>query len=183
MCDINLVLFGSSGGGYAALNSSQYYNKCTTLVINPQVYISKYFYSEYFSNIVKIHLNKPDIYSRNNIIPMLLNNKNIYIYISNLNDKNDFEDHLKPLLYSINIQKISIGLNIKENFFFFFYNSLGGHNAQGDQFIFWHYINLIELIKLKKYKENEAFYKNLSCFICKNEFLKYKNSLYEKGVS
>ena len=109
----NTFLFGSSGGGYVSLQLSMYFNDTTHIVINPDIVADK----------ISRKLNK-------------------FIILQNLTDEHDCTCHLFPLLKKINIGKAHLGLNCYDNLFVWLYTCVGGHNAQGDQYMFSYIIYL-----------------------------------------
>ncbi len=142
----DLYLFGSSGGGYAALQLSMYLPNSNHIVINPQIQIEKYFYSQKFSDLIGVDLFAYDPYRRNdtlNIIKECIHsNKGKFLILQNLQAKDDCVNHLFPLLNSLNVNTLNLGLNCQNNLLVWLYSCHGGHNTQGDQFIFSHIIYL-----------------------------------------
>ena len=111
----HIFFFGSSGGGYVALQLSLYFNNTNHIVINPQILISKYHYAETFSKITGIDLNAKDIYKRNEtdeiIAEKIAKNLNKYVIVQNLTDEHDCTSHFFPMLRKIDIDRLHLGLN------------------------------------------------------------------------
>ena len=162
----NILFFGSSGGGYAALNISHFFKYSTSIVINPQT-ILKNFYRNHvkeFNKYTKIDLTTKDYFDRNNLIQYLCSssNENKYIYIQNLESERDCNGHLFPLLNKLGISNIEIGLNKFKNYLFFFYYCYGGHDAQGDKSTFPYFLNLTNLQNENDIINSRIVYKNLA---------------------
>lgn len=140
--DNNVCFFGSSGGGYAALSISEYFNQALFVAINPQIFIDKH---SLYNELLKItQLDSEQIEKKN--IPKLIkdNINNTYCIIQNLNAKNDCEKHLFPLLRLLDIRSVSFGANNFKNLIVLAYEAEGGHNAQGDQIFFSKMMNVAE---------------------------------------
>lgn len=134
-CDV--TFFGSSGGGYVALQVAQYFDESTHIALNPQIYLSKYHYAKEFSLITGIDLNCHDIYCRNDTSNIILSKKNNkFLIVQNIRAKQDCILHLFPFCTEFGFCDLELGLNLKKNILIWLYNVCGGHNAQGDQTIF-----------------------------------------------
>lgn len=144
----NLFFFGSSGGGYASLQLSMYFKGTNHIAINPQISISKYHYEKFFTKETGIDLHENDSFRRNEteqIIIERVNQKlNKYLIVQNSKDEHDCTRHLFPLLNKLNIDSLHLGLNSFESITIWLYSCVGGHNAQGDQFIFSYILYLAD---------------------------------------
>ena len=142
----NTFLFGSSGGGYVSLQLSMYFNDTTHIVINPQININQYTHKQHFVDTVGISLVEKDPHRRNETLDIVADKisrkLNKFIILQNLTDEHDCTCHLFPLLKKINIGKAHLGLNCYDNLFVWLYTCVGGHNAQGDQYMFSYIIYL-----------------------------------------
>ena len=67
----NLYLFGSSGGGYVALQLSMYLKNANYIAINPQLKLSRFFYANEFIKQTGIDFNEPDFHRRNDTIDVV----------------------------------------------------------------------------------------------------------------
>lgn len=177
--DHNLFFFGSSGGGYVSLQISMYFNNTNHIAINPQIQISKYGYAKHFSKITGINLNTADAYRRNETIEIISEktNKNLnkYLILQNMTDKHDCTSHLFPLLKRLDINSLHLGINEFNSIYVWLYSCIGGHLAQGDQFIFSYIIYLS-----RKFSKNEKItrfddflFKNISILWRQKEWFKY----------
>ena len=99
--DTRLVLFGASGGGFAALDQATRLPGATALVINPQTDITKYpYYSRYKEIVWGDKYAGPSEES----LPIRTNVLDEYstpvdarvIYVQNVEDKHHFVDQMKP---------------------------------------------------------------------------------------
>ena len=146
----NLYLFGSSGGGYVALQLSMYINNATHIVINPQIQLDKYFYSTEFSNQTGNDLLSYDPFRRNETINIIcennLSSKSKFLILQNLQAKLDCVNHLFPLCKVAGINTLQFGLNCSNNITIWLYSCMGGHVTQGDQFIFSYILYLANKI-------------------------------------
>lgn len=161
-----LFFFGSSGGGYVSLRMSAFYNSSTHIAMNPQIDISSYPYAKVFERITGIDLTAKDVYRRNEMIDIICKTRAKVLLTFNYNDRHDCEKHLFPLCNKLGISKLSLGLNaLERGKFLWGYNVIGGHNAQGDQFIFTHLMNLAIKVSEEGYcisHSDDELYKNVS---------------------
>jgi hypothetical protein len=146
-----LVLFGSSGGGYVALQLSMYFQYSIHVAINPQININKYYYASEFETLTSINLEVKDVYRRNETLDIVAdkvkNKANRFLILQNLQDKQDCINHLFPLIKVLGVSKLHLGLNeSSDNLLLWLYSCIGGHNTQGDQLIFSHVMYLTNKI-------------------------------------
>ncbi len=136
-----LILFGSSGGGYVALQLSMYFKNSIHVAINPQININKYYYASKFKSLTNINLDIKDVYRRNEtlniVVDKIKNKSNRFLIIQNIQDKHHCTNHLFPLIKLLGVGKVHIGLNeSSDHLLLWIYSCVGGHSAQGDQLIF-----------------------------------------------
>ena len=135
-----ITFFGSSGGGFAALQISKFFEGTYHFAINPQIYIKNW---PYYPILKKIkEADDCDITSQIEEMDNLIKQtKNKFFICQNLSDEEDYKKQLFPLLKKLNIDKIEIGLNGFDYLLFWFYFCSGGHNSQGDQILFSFLLN------------------------------------------
>ena len=152
----NLIFYGSSGGGYAALQCATYFKNSLAIAINPQIYINKFGYSKEFYKITNIDLDKKDKYERNLLVDRILKSNSKFFIIQNETDKDHCSNHLFPFMKKINIA-LKYGLQAKNNIYIWIYHAFGGHNAQENkeilQFIIYISNFIIENKKITSYEE------------------------------
>lgn len=178
----DLYLFGSSGGGYVALQLSMYIKNATHIVINPQISINRFHYAKEFTRITGINLNDIDVHCRNQTINIIKDNvqsnSSKYLIIQNLQEKYDCTNHLFPLLNCLNIHELNLGLNYIDNMTVWLYSCIGGHNTQGDQIIFSYIMYLAKKVsKSSKFTDfDNNLIKNVSILWRQIEWYKYRIS-------
>ena len=172
-----IIFFGSSGGGYVALMMSLYFRDTLHIAINPQIQINQ-FYGQNFPKVTGIDLNKKDLFRRNETISIIqercLNKYNKFLLLQNITDEHDCTCHLFPLMKKMNIDKLQFGLNtITSDMLCWIYSCVGGHNAQGDQYIFSLMLHLAKkLLNNETIDDNDRFmYKVISCIWHQNAWL------------
>lgn len=173
----NITFFGSSGGGFAALQMANFFKNTNHFTINPQIYIEKF---KYFKYLHKKRKDIEDVVQRyvENIDALIRENEN-YFYISqNINDEQDWNSQIVPLLRKLEINRIEIGLNQHKNLLLWLYDCEGGHNAQGDQLLFscmlnWAYKYFCDLLS-----EDDVLMGKSVALMFKN--IQYLNTLSKK---
>lgn len=177
--DNRVIFFGSSGGGYVSLMMSLYFKNSLHIAINPQIQINKFHGKGAFEKITGINLDEKDFFQRNETIDIInqkcQNRLNKFFILQNIQDQHDCTYHLFPLLKAMNITKLHLGLNkITNSFLCWIYSCQGGHNAQGDQFIFSLILNLAQkMLDEETITDNDNFlYKIISCIWHQIEWLK-----------
>lgn len=100
----NIILYGSSGGGTAALDIACKLGNCTAVSINGQYNFEyKHKNIDDFYKQTGIDLHKIDKFDRNNICKILNNSTVKYILIENCKSEWDYTDHLHYLCQKLNI--------------------------------------------------------------------------------
>lgn len=179
----NIFLFGSSGGGYAALQISKYLKDTIHIALNPQIQVREYPGRQTFERITKYSLELEDSLERTNTLDIVSRSENPFLLIFNIDDRHDCEKHLFPLCEKIGLKKINLGLNKNNNFYIWTYKVMGGHNAQGDQFIFSYIAYLAERVKDKRdiTPFEDMIFKNVSCLWRLLEWNKHLANLNNVG--
>lgn len=178
----DLYLFGSSGGGYVALQLSMYLKNATYIAINPQLKISRYSYAKEFMRLTGVDFNELDVHRRDDTINIVKDNINSnsgkFLILQNVQEKSDCVDHFFPLLRNLGIEKLHLGLNDFNNLTVWLYSCVGGHNAQGDQIIFSHILYLAKKLssscKITAY--DHFLIKNISCIWKQLEWYKFRTA-------
>lgn len=137
----NITIFGSSGGGYAALQISSYLKGSTHMAINPQIYLGKYSYFKYFQKITAI--SSQSLSALPSFDKVEERKDNLYFIAQNMDDESDCRNHFFPFLKRNNIDKVHIGLNCFNNLLLWVYKATGGHGTQGDQFLFSFFLHWV----------------------------------------
>lgn len=164
--DKETIFIGSSGGGYASLEISKYFNNTTHLAINPQIRIDRYNDNTNFSYITGIDLNDRDPYGRNTTDDFIATNKNCeYIIIQNARDESHCIGQLFPFLQKMGITALNIGINKYNNITLWIFNCVAtisnAHSYTGDQFTF-SFMLLLQYIKDFQKPFIDFLYKNIS---------------------
>lgn len=149
---INVICYGSSGGGYACLKYSQI-NDTKCIVINPQIFLKKFDYYKKFLQITKIKEDELFL----NRIKIGINNNSKYFIIQNETCKHDCECHIFPVLKQFGVYPKYGLMRFNTNINLWLYHAFGGHNAQEDK-------NLLQFIL---YAADKLFDKSTS----ENDFL------------
>lgn len=117
----DIVIYGSSGGGYAAIRIGAYLNSGVCVVaINPQTNILNYaempvvdFLKSYFSSenidLKDVERNNCDYFS---VIPQCANNPNLrLVYYQNKKDLSHYKKHFIPFIEKVGLKEDAINLN------------------------------------------------------------------------
>lgn len=175
----NLFLFGSSGGGYVSLQLSMYFSGTNHVAINPQISISKYHYEQIFTKETGIDLKSKDPFRRNEteqiIIERIHENLNKFIIVQNAKDEHDCTKHLFPLLDKLDIKSLHLGINSFSPMYIWLYSCMGGHNTQGDQYIFSYVLYLANKISNNETisQFDDFIFKNISILWKQREYFQY----------
>lgn len=137
----NVIFFGSSGGGYAAIYAATLLKNSLSISINPQLILSRCSKTavQTFKNKTGIELEDPDPLNRNSLVQHLKeNSSSTHVIICNAQDIPHFENHFLPLAQNFGV-KIRYGLAHCKNILFWTYDSYGipnPHNAFETKTIF-----------------------------------------------
>ena len=141
----NIVLYGRSGGGTAALFTAQYLPGCTAVGVNPQINLTAYSYYPSFQSITGLDLTKESLFCRTDLISCIRQHPEThYIVLGNLLSSEDMSHHVIPLCNQLNILP-SYGATRKENVIVWLFQALGPsspHNSFENLIVF----QLIDLV-------------------------------------
>ncbi|MCD7920116.1 MAG: hypothetical protein LUG45_08625 [Clostridiales bacterium] len=103
----NIVLYGRSGGGTAALFAARYLPGCTAVGINPQLNLLSYGYYPFFQKITGIDLRQEPCARRTDLAASIHSDtKSHYIVMGNLESKEDMEVHFLPFCKEMGITPV-----------------------------------------------------------------------------
>ena len=110
----DIILYGSSGGGTAAIGVSRYISGCSIVAINPQIFLDKYPYSEELEKITGMKLRtEPDQFIRNDNCRIIRNNpESVYFLIENVRSDGDYLTQLRAFCRQADIDP---GFGIEKN--------------------------------------------------------------------
>lgn len=128
------IFYGSSGGGFAALQASTYMENSFAIAINPQIDIKNFSYTSTFIQITGINLHDDDKHDRNNLLKRLQNSKSKFLIMQNDTDSVHVSNHLLPLMKIYGAYP-QYGIQQIKNWFAWVYHAYGNHNAQEDKII------------------------------------------------
>ena len=133
----NIILYGRSGGGTAAVGVSDFIKGCSTVSVNMQIDFEHYYYTEFFEKITGVNnlqndprLNIADIIKRNS--------QNDYLVITNAASNIDLSNDLKLLSEKCGFTPC-YGLTVNENILSWVYEAYGApeaHKAFENYYIF-----------------------------------------------
>lgn len=128
----NIIFYGSSGGGYAALYCACKIPGSFAVAINPQINLRLHPYSSKFEDIVGVNLSEEDIFLRNNLSKLIKDSVNSrFIIIENVASSEDMLQ-LNELCSTLDTE-FHYGLTeLKQNILSWVYEGEAGkpHNAQ-----------------------------------------------------
>ncbi|SFJ97727.1 Heparinase II/III N-terminus [Desulfomicrobium apsheronum] len=109
-----LLIFGSSGGGFVSLKLSEYFDHALVVAINPQLYLYNYTYS-FYKNMLKFCYEgrSPSFielsYSnRISFCSSAKNRMNPVLILQNIADEKHLNRHFLPLSKSCNIEPVEV---------------------------------------------------------------------------
>lgn len=172
----DIVLYGSSGGGTAAIGVSRYLPGCSVVAINPQLFLEKYPYSEELEKITCMKLgSEPDAFVRNDNWRIIRENTDaVYFLIENVRSDGDYVTQFRAFCEKAEINP-GFGIEKNGNIVSWLYDAQGApstHSAVENSSIFKMIDLLIGYIR-EKQDINEL--KNLYDVI--NEFWYERSSL------
>lgn len=137
----NVIFYGSSSGGPAALHAAALFGGGVGISINGQYnYEYDRFDVEDFKDKLNINLNLNDSFDRNNVAAWIQHKSTSFIIIGNVRSKWDREDHLKYLANKLNLS-LEIGLNHFDNLLVWLYEANGylgnPHSSFEDRNLFY----------------------------------------------
>ena len=122
----NIILFGSSGGGTAAIGIAYHLKGTTVVALNPQLNLAAYFRTPEIERETGLEIrDKKDKYSRNDNINLMLNNKETkFLIMCNVLSDHDFCIDLEYLCCATgHIPRY--GISQKDNMFIWVYEAEG----------------------------------------------------------
>lgn len=132
-----IILYGRSGGGTAAVGTSEFIDGCSVVSVNMQVDIENYYYTPHFERITGITLSTDD--PRIDIASIIEKNKNNkYFVLTNAASGSDFGTDLKILGDHFGV-KPTYGINFFDNMICWVYEAYGcplPHTAFENYYIF-----------------------------------------------
>lgn len=149
----DIVFFGSSAGGTAALHAANLLSGSTGVSINGQ-YNFEYNRKDIldFKNKLGIDLHETDKFQRNDVVKWFSNKESKFLIIGNIRSRWDREDHIKYLSRKLNT-KFRLGLNCFDNFVIWLYEANGylnnAHSSFEDRNLFKTIEFLVTAIKEK----------------------------------
>ena len=110
----DIILYGSSGGGTAAIGVSRYLPGCTVVAINPQIFLDMYPYSEELEKITGMRLRtETDRFIRNDNCRIIRENPgSMYFLIENVRSDGDYVTQFRALCKNAGINP---GFGIEKN--------------------------------------------------------------------
>lgn len=110
----DIILYGSSGGGTAAIGVSRYLPGCTVVAINPQIFLDMYPYSEELEKITGMRLRtEADRFIRNDNCRIIRENpESMYFLIENVRSDGDYVTQFRALCKNAGINP---GFGIEKN--------------------------------------------------------------------
>lgn len=178
----NVIFFSSSGGGYAALAASIFYQNSLSISFNPQLYLANHYYASTFTKITGIDLTRYDGLNRNDIYKLLSLSKSKHIIMVNASDSEEINHHIKPLMHELK-SGLRYGLNQFDNLLIWLYDAPGApspHISYPTRMA-WCAINKVALDFLKNKNFDILYWQELALFV--NEYLyelyNEKKNIYE----
>ncbi len=163
----NVVFYGGSGGGTAAIHSAALYGECTAVSINGQINF-EYQHKDIieFKKQTGIDLHQIDKFNRNDLCKIMaeaLDTK--FILIENCRSKWDFRDHLGYLSKKLQITP-EYGISKFNNIYIWIYDAMGKspHTSFEDKNLFFAVNFLTEIAR-----DNEEVQQYKSLFLLFNE--------------
>lgn len=137
----NIVFYGSSAGGFAALKFASLIEGSTAVCINPQIDATKH-YQEYVSNLLNTAYEGQTIEEVKNNFPKRFsineawknNNNSKIIYVQNKYDDFHYKEHFLPFAKKYDLSLID-GLSKNGKYFTFLYEDEQGHGPEPENLI------------------------------------------------
>lgn len=165
----DIVLYGSSGGGTAAIGVSRYLTGCSVVAINPQIFLEKYPYTEELENITGMKLcGEADCFMRNDNCKIMMENlENTYFLIENVRSDGDYKTQLRSFCDIAGLNP-EFGISKKGNIVTWLYDAPGApstHSSVENTAVF----KLIDLL-VRYVRENEDIGNLENLYDVVNEF-------------
>lgn len=122
----DIILYGSSGGGTAAIGVSRYLPGCSVVAINPQLFLDKYPYSEELENITGMRLRtEADQFLRNDNCRIIRENPgSMYFLIENVRSDGDYVTQFRAFCKNAGINPV-FGIEKNGNIVSWLYDAQG----------------------------------------------------------
>ena len=165
----NVYFFGSSAGGYASLQISNYLDGTNHIAVNPQIDLKQTSANSMVSKLLGATVDEKDPFRRNETSDIIKENisTNRYLIIQNLTDENHCSKHLFPMLKNLNVSELNYGLNqVHDNMLVWIYDVIGGHVAQGDRLIFSQAVYMAMRLSSPDFRmeaQDNFLFQNFSC--------------------
>lgn len=184
----DIVLYGRSSGGSAAVAVGSLIPESSVVAINPQLDIEKYKYKGKFVSVTGINPSSGDFKARNDFASMIKSNpKNTFLIISNIASDFDYDVDLKYLTNNFDL-KLKYGVSECDNLFLWQYYACGeidAHGAFENPALFSMILTVLECIKNSADNETVnalASFAN-SYWADRYELLSRKREINQKAVS
>lgn len=120
----NILLYGISGGGTAAIGTARYVKGSTVVAINPG-FLPEYIDAKHFESVTGIDLSEKDEFMRNDIPTQIIENKESkFIILTNLASTHDYSVQLFKLCAHMNT-KPKYGINKNGNVYNWLFYAVG----------------------------------------------------------
>lgn len=126
----DIILYGSSGGGTAAIGVSRYLPGCTVVAINPQIFLDMYPYSEELEKITGMRLRtETDRFIRNDNCRIIRENPgSMYFLVENIRSDGDYVTQFRALCKNAGINP-GFGIEKNGNIVSWLYDAQGAPSA------------------------------------------------------
>ena len=136
----NIILYGSSAGGTAAIRVGAAIKESKTVAINPQLNICRHSYTAHFTELTNFDLSQEDKFNRNKLAHLIKSTPDSkFLLIVNLESRHDIEIQLGDFLNKWGYkQKPGFGLSKLGNTAIWIYDAPGRqpHNVMEDYRIY-----------------------------------------------
>ncbi|AYG44020.1 tetratricopeptide repeat protein [Pseudomonas sp. Leaf58] len=137
-----VVFYGSSGGGYAALQLAARLPNSFAISINPQTQLCKWGSAPSFTEHTEIDLTGHDKFLRNFAGEAVMNNNTSkYFVIQNALSHDDCSDHFLPFCTQVG-HDANYGLSTSANILTWLYSTPGGHNSTDNKAVLYFILDL-----------------------------------------
>lgn len=155
----NIILFSSSGGGYASIYTASIINGSTGIALNPQLILSNHPQHYEFTQITGIDLTIQDDLHRNDLSDAVRHGKDSkYIIIVNASSQHDMTSHFIPFCNNLGLHP-NYGVSCNNNITTWIYDAhvlppSTNHNAFEDRLLF---LTIMNLASDHRYDESVFF--------------------------
>ena len=126
----DIILYGSSGGGTAAIGVSRYLPGCSVVAINPQIFLDMYPYSEELEKITDMRLRtEADRFIRNDNCRIIRENPgSMYFLVENVRSDGDYVTQFRTFCKNAGINP-GFGIEKNGNIVSWLYDAQGAPSA------------------------------------------------------